>query len=138
MQSKKMEIYQDRNELFVKTSIGIWKIVYLQRSEKFILYHGNNGFSDTPVREGWKAIYHRQMDQKETMDVMDLMTYIYGHDRYRRQVEEAGGNEMAVPVSKKYAEQRSNRMRRQERNRMAGLFAMIERDHPEYKALTIF
>ncbi len=133
-----MELQRLRNHLFVKTEMGIWKIVYLKDVEKFILYHGNNGSYETPIREADKAYYHRQMDQKEVETVLELLKYIQCHDRYRRQVKEAGGNEMAVKVNKKYARQRTNRMRRQGMRRMDQLFAMVEKDHPEYRALTIF
>ncbi len=135
--SNHMQLQEINKHLYVKTEIGIWKLVYMPEAEKFILYHGNAVCQNTPIDKAHKARYHRQKDMKKAETVMDVLSYIRSHDRYKKCVQEAGGNELAVKIDRKYEKQRSNRLRRQSARRIDSLFAMIERQNPEYKQLSM-
>lgn len=130
-----MELHFMQSALYAKTKIGLWKIYYSEKNQKYILFHANCGYANLAIKEADTARYHRQIDVKHSDTAMEYMKYIYKHDRYRMQVQAAGGNEMMVKVEKKYAVQRERRMKRQARRRVDALFAKIESEHSEYAQL---
>ncbi len=131
-----METYFLNSILYVKTEIGLWKIAYSRKNQKCILYHGNFPYKELDICDADTAKYYIQRDSKHANTIMQHLEYILKHDRFRKQVEEAGGNEMAVSMNKKYAKQRRHRMQRQAYRRLNHIFAVLEQKHAEYVKLS--
>lgn len=122
--------------LYIKTEAGLWKIIYSRINQKFMIFHGNQPYKDLDIQRADTAAYHRQRDKKTSDSIVGCLIYIQRHDQYRRRVEEAGGNEMAVPVGRKYEKQRERRLRRQSDRRVEMLFSLLERENAGYRELT--
>lgn len=133
--AKNMKLFCQSRLLFVQTPVGLWKICYSAKSENFVLYHGNRSNPQLAPREMKTAFFHRQTDELTADSIMQYLVYIHKHDDYRRRVAQAGGNEKAVTIGKKYEQQRERRFRREARRRLDDIFASIERKNPEYAKL---
>ncbi|MDO4620947.1 MAG: hypothetical protein Q4B09_10040 [Lachnospiraceae bacterium] len=64
-----MKLAKIDKSMYVKTEIGIWKMVYKPDVEKYLLYHGNKGSENTPLEYADRGFYHRQKDLKEQISV---------------------------------------------------------------------
>lgn len=133
-----MKLYYQKGIIYVKTEMGVWKIIYSKENQKFILYHANHQYSNLELEMADTAHYHRQKDEKYADTIMTYMIYIQKHDRYRKQVQEAGGDERAVKLNKKYAAQRKRRMRRQSYRRLEHIFAELEKENSGYAKLACY
>lgn len=136
IKKNQLQTYFLNSILYVKTEAGIWKIIYSRKNQKCILYHGNLPYTELDICDADEAKYHIQRDKKYANTIMQHLDYILKHDRFRRQVQEAGGDEMAVCMNKKYAKQRKHRMQRQARRSLDNIFATLEKEHAEYVKLS--
>lgn len=132
---KNLGLYRQSKLLYIRTPVGLWKICYAAKQQNFILYHGNCPYQELSPKQMKTACFHRQTDVMTSATILRYLEYIYKHDDYRQRVAQAGGNEKKVTISKKYAQQRERRLRREARRRLDDIFADIERKNPEYAKL---
>ena len=128
----------ENDELLVQTDMGFWRIKYYPDTRYFRLYHGNFKPKSAEIRAyRWKD-YHFQKDIPHARRLMEYITYIKKHDDYRRMGED---NFKALPQDSKkqkmYYRRAVNRKKREDRNRVNRLFAMLEREDPSLKKVAM-
>lgn len=129
-----MEFCLKEGILFVKTSVGCWKLIYSKKEEKFILYHRNR--SDTPVdfENPQNERYHLQKDCAHANSIGGLLKYIYEHDRFRE--AQKNGVQLKSFLSERGRILAARTQRSEQRKRVDRLFAMLEQNNQGYRELS--
>jgi len=135
-QYRKMEFKMVDGQLFIKTEIGCWKLIYSKHRQSFILYHRNASGRPVNFEHPERERYHKQMDQLYSDTITSVFIYIYKHDQFRVAEKAADGNLDIRQVSKKYQPSAARRQRRQKIRRLDNLFRVIESGNEEYRRLS--
>lgn len=131
---KELQFNYKDGSLYVKTTIGCWRVVYSRGMELFALYHRNYCDQEVDFVNPENERYHLQKDQRYFCNINTVLKYIYDHDKYRE--AELQGCKTIVFTKKKYQEQAKKRKQRQQRNRVDYLFRMLESQNKGYKQLS--
>ncbi|MCD8336248.1 MAG: hypothetical protein LUD18_03065 [Lachnospiraceae bacterium] len=123
-------------QLFIKTEIGCWKLIYGKYHQNFILYHRNASGRPVNFEHPERERYHKQMDQLYSDTITSVFIYIYKHDQFRVAEKIADGNLDIRQVSKKYQSSAARRQRRQKERRLDRLFRVIESGSEEYRKIS--
>ena len=67
--------------LYVRTTIGCWKIFLKKEIDQYLLYHKNTYNNQMPFDQAMRGDYHRQRDVKPTLSLHKLINYIAAHDK---------------------------------------------------------
>ena len=121
---KEMEFkFDDHTEtLYIKTKIGFWKIYLKDDIDKYLLYHRN--------------IFE---DVKQTDSLVKLVEYIDAHDKAKAVIQDDYHNlPRRTKKQKKYYKQAERKVKREAVKRMDTLFAMLERQNPSLKNVSIY
>ena len=62
--------------LYIKTSIGCWKLIYSKKEERIVLYHRNSSDSPVDFVNPENERYHRQTDCASAGTINALLKYI--------------------------------------------------------------
>ncbi|MCD8104708.1 MAG: hypothetical protein LUF35_06840 [Lachnospiraceae bacterium] len=135
-QYRKMEFNMVDGQVFIKTEIGCWKLIYSKHRQSFILYHRNASGRPVNFEHPERERYHKQMDQLYSDTITSVFIYIYKHDQFRVAEKAADGNLDIRQVSKKYQPSAARRQRRQKIRRLDNLFRVIESGSEEYRRLS--
>lgn len=131
---KKMQfIYIDRI-LYVKSEIGCWKLVYVRKEEKIVLYHRNTTTKPLDFEHPQYESYHRQKDKPYCNSIEGYLDYIYEHDKYKAAI--ARGEKVTKFSSEKYRKREAKAERKRQCNRVDYLFRMLERQNTGFKKLS--
>lgn len=128
LRNNNIQYYADNDNIYLKTEIGIWKIRYNNKYGNYTILHGNKPYTELSIDNLKNAYYHFQGDAKKCKTVMQCAEYICKHDKFRKQVMLAGGDEKKVSVNKKYKQLRERKEKRQAQKRLEMLFDQIERE----------
>lgn len=131
---KKMKFQFIDGILYVKSQIGCWKIVYIRKSECFVLYHRNATSKELDFEHPQFELYHRQEDKPVCNSIEGYLDYIYEHDKYKAAIER--GETVTKFSSKKYAKREAKAQKKRERSRVDYLFRMLERENNGYRQLS--
>lgn len=123
--NKGMTIEVKKDEIIVQTTVGWWKLVYDYDTENVKLFHGDCGSN---------RHYHRQRDVKRTDSIVQLLTYIFEHDRFKEAQEK--GEKLKTFTSGRARVIAERRYRGEQRRRIDSLFASIEQEHKNYRKLS--
>lgn len=138
---KEMEFkFDDHTEtLYIKTKIGFWKIYLKDDIDKYLLYHRNKFEADTDYQELIRGEFHRQKDVKQTDSLVKLVEYIDAHEKARVVIQDDYHNlPRRTKKQKKYYKQAERKVKREAVKRMDTLFAMLERQNPSLKNVSIY
>lgn len=127
IQKKDCWFLLDERLLYVRTSIGCWKIVYNPKEDCFSLYHRNATESFIELDEVEEKSYHRQKDVYTNTSVIEYLKYIAKHDQikalsamdYRRMPKDSEKQKRMAKAAKKREEKKN-------RKRVDELFKLIE------------
>lgn len=131
---KNMQFQYMNGILYVKTEIGIWKLVYIRKEEKIALYHGNRTGDRIQFEHPEREPYHRQDDKMFSNTISEHLRYIYEHDKYKVAVN--NGETVTRFSSKKYERLEPYAKRKRARKRVDQLFNMLEKQNAGYKQLS--
>ena len=138
---KEMEFkFDDHTEtLYIKTKIGFWKIYLKDDIDKYLLYHRNIFEANTDYQELIRGEFHRQKDVKQTDSLVKLVEYIDAHDKAKAVIQDDYHNlPRRTKKQKKYYKQAERKVKREAVKRMDTLFAMLERQNPSLKNVSIY
>ena len=138
---KEMEFkFDDHTEtLYIKTKIGFWKIYLKDDIDKYLLYHRNKFEANTDYQELIRGEFHRQKDVKQTDSLVKLVEYIDAHDKDKVVIQDDYHNlPRRTKKQKKYYKQAERKVKREAVKRMDTLFAMLERQNPSLKNVSIY
>ena len=120
--------------LYIKTTIGFWKLVYSRKEEKIVLYHRNNSRNPVDLTAPQRERYHRQSDCALSKTISALCKYIYEHDRFRE--AQQNGHQLTDFTSAR-ARILAERARKKEKHkRLDALFAKLEKENAGYRELS--
>lgn len=82
----------------IRTEVGFWKILWYEDTEKWKLYHCNQGcFSpDKDPKQLMRSHFHRQRDVAPTQSLGSIMAYIRQHDE---NLQQYNGDYRKMPTS---------------------------------------
>lgn len=138
---KEMEFkFDDHTEtLYIKTKIGFWKIYLKDDIDKYLLYHRNKFEANTDYQELIRGEFHRQKDVKQTDSLVKLVEYIDAHDKAKAVIQDDYHNlPRRTKKQKKYYKQAERKVKREAVKRMDTLLAMLERQNPSLKNVSIY
>ena len=143
---KEMEFkFDDHTEtLYIKTFFD--KIRYVnvypegnKMNEVHFLYHRNKFEANTDYQELIRGEFHRQKDVKQTDSLVKLVEYIDAHDKAKVVIQDDYHNlPRRTKKQKKYYKQAERKVKREAVKRMDTLFAMLERQNPSLKNVSIY
>lgn len=122
-------------ELFVKTNISLWKLIYSKKSEKITLFHRNHSEKGVNFEEPWTEKFHKQWDFAESNNISSVLEYIFEHDRYRE--ARKNGKKLPSGVSKRCKRLAKCVERKERRKKVDKLFEKLEKSDPSLKKLSI-
>lgn len=125
------------NAIYVKTNIGFWKFFIKDDSGKYYLYHLNKYDASMTEESLIHGEFHRQRDVKPTSSFFKLMNYIIEHDKAKIVImDDYRKLPNKTKKQKKYYRQAESRVRRKAIRKIDKLFAKLEANNPEFKALS--
>lgn len=93
----------------------------------------------TDYQELIRGEFHRQKDVKQTDSLIKLVEYIDAHDKARVVIQDDYHNlPRRTKKQKKYYKQAERKVKREAVKRMDTLFAMLERQNPSLKNVSIY
>lgn len=122
-------------ELFIKTSIGLWKLIYRPETSKIALYHRNAIEREVNFECPENEPFHRQKDLPPTNAIFPVCKYIFEHDRYK-EARILGKKLHSGTVSKKYQKKAKKFERKESMKRVNSLFKELEKADPKLKDLS--
>ena len=122
-------------ELFIKTNIGLWKLIYKPETSKILLYHRNSIEREINFESPWNEPFHRQHDLAPSNTIFPVCKYIFEHDRYK-EARMLGKKLHSGTVSKKYQKRAKNFERKESLKRVNSLFKELEKADPKLKDLS--
>lgn len=127
-ESHNLDVDLRNKEIYVRTDVGCWKIIYKRSKQKFILLHRNYVSGRISFNEMDDAPYHRQGDMADSGSIMKYLKYIHKHDAFK-QNKPADLRLMPQNTRQQKAYYRSARKREAKRSarRLDNLFFLIER-----------
>lgn len=132
--SKGMQFNYIDGILYVKSEIGCWKLVYVRKEEKIVLYHRSATTKSLDFNNPQYEPYHRQADVPYSNSIKVCLEYIYEHDKYKAAL--GRGEKITKFSSKKYERYAAKAEIKRQRNRVDYLFRTIERQNIGYKELS--
>ena len=121
---KKLQFRFVENILYVKTVLGLWKLVYLFKEEKIAIYHRNASQLAVDMESLENEKFHRQKDITYVTAIEEALQYICKHDTYKGAVER--GEKNIQYSNKKYKAQAKKKERRKSIGRVNYLFTVLE------------
>lgn len=114
-------------QIYVRTDVGCWKIVYKASIQRFILLHRNYVSGRIGLEEADNAPFHRQEDMPESGSIIKYLKYIKNHDEFKQNMP-ADYRQLPRDTKKQKAYYESAKRREEKRNarRLDDLFALIE------------
>ena len=131
---KKMQFNYLDGILYVKSEIGCWKLIYVRKEEKFVLYHRNATDKEVDFEHPQFDKYHRQEDKPYCNSIEGYLDYIYEHDKYKAAI--GRGEKVTRFSSKKYERHEAKAQRKRQNNRIDYLFRKLERENDGFKQLS--
>ena len=95
--------------------------------------------ANTDYQELIRGEFHRQKDVKQTDSLVKLVEYIDAHDKAKVVIQDDYHNlPRRTKKQKKYYKQAERKVKREAVKRMDTLFAMLERQNPSLKNVSIY
>ena len=127
-----------KHQLFIRTNISCWKIVYLKREGVFVLYHRNHTKRHIKRSEIFKCGYHLQKDVSEKKMIQEFFDYIRKHDTFRTdEYKDYKKLPRDTKQQKEYYNKAKKKNRRKGIRTVDRLFAEIERKDASMKKWSI-
>ena len=128
--------------LYVRTTIGCWKIFLKKEIDQYLLYHKNTYNNQMPFDQAMRGDYHRQRDVKPTLSLHKLIDYIAAHDKAKIAImEDYRKLPKSTAKQRKYYRQAEGKFKRLERKqsqiRLENLFKSIEAQDPSICKLAL-
>ncbi len=128
--------------LYVRTTIGCWKIFLKKEIDQYLLYHKNTYNNQMPFDQAMRGDYHRQRDVKPTLSLHKLINYISAHDKAKIAImEDYRKLPKSTAKQRKYYRQAEGKFKRLERKqsqiRLENLFKSIEAQDPSICKLAL-
>lgn len=123
-----MNIRINENIIYVQSDNGFWKIVYNEITQDYTLYHRNHSEIPVDTMHPENENFHRQKDVQPAEFVMKFLSYIYKHDKFRRN-EHQGIQNMPkrTKKQKQYVRAAKNREKRKSARRVDQIFKQLEK-----------
>lgn len=124
----RMDVDMKNNKIYIRTNVGCWKIVYIIREQRFILFHKNYVSGRIRLDEVENVSFHRQTDVPEAGSIMKYIKYIRKHDEFKQNLSK-DYHQMPRDTKrqKRYYESAKRRAERHSARRVENLFEQIER-----------
>lgn len=123
-------------ELYIKTNVSLWKLVYSVPTSKIILYHRNHSEKEIDFENPRNEAFHRQKDFPPSNEILPVCKYIYEHDRYKES-RITGKRLRYTGVNKKYKKKAEKFERKEKEKRIESLFKVLEKENPAIKKHSI-
>lgn len=95
--------------------------------------------ANTDYQDLIRGEFHRQKDVKQTDSLVKLVEYIDAHDKAKVVIQDDYHNlPRRTKKQKKYYKQAERKVKREAVKRMDTLFAMLERQNPSLKNVSIY
>ncbi|MCD8078755.1 MAG: hypothetical protein LUE63_10385 [Lachnospiraceae bacterium] len=133
---RELEFKMIAGELYIKTGISCWKIVYWTDTQDFAIFHRNHKNNPLDFAHPEKESYHRQKDIRSVTSLIDAFKYVYKHDEFRKAEKAANGNLEMSRIDRKYQASARRRQRRQQARQLDYLFREIENGNEEYRKIS--